>query len=204
MVHPSGGSSPLHQPQRSKKQQAAASAQSAAKRSHCRCSHGAAVDVVVLVVVLFAFGFLLVPYLRLFFNGLSVVGSSVLVELREESLAAPMVWLFVVLSFFVLSVAVSAVFLCAAGGRKCGDPNCRGLRNAAEFDVRIETEEHMKNSDCPDGNDGSGRLFFELNEKMAPPRGRAVLLFQEKCGCSVGRLVVNGPKKVRKLKKSAC
>lgn len=215
MVDPSGGNPPPYMPQRSKRQLAAASGLAAAKGSLCRCSHGAAADVVVLVVVLFAFGFLLVPYLRLFFSGLAFVGSSVLVELREEPLASPMVWLFVILGFFALSVAVFVAFLCSAGGRKCGSPNCRGLRNAAEFDVRIETEELMKNSDCPDGNDGSGRLFFELNEfhhreleaelrKMAPPRGRAILLFQEKCGCSVGKLVVNGPKKVRRLKKSAC
>ncbi|KAH0860801.1 hypothetical protein HID58_089062 [Brassica napus] len=39
-------------------------------------------------------------------------------------------------------------------------------------------------------------------KKMAPINGRAVLVFRAKCGCSVGRLEVPGPKKqLRKIKK---
>ncbi|CAN6864968.1 unnamed protein product [Brassica oleracea] len=38
-------------------------------------------------------------------------------------------------------------------------------------------------------------------KKMAPINGRAVLVFREKCGCSVGRLEVPGPKQQRKIKK---
>ncbi|CAN6802591.1 unnamed protein product [Brassica oleracea] len=39
-------------------------------------------------------------------------------------------------------------------------------------------------------------------KKMAPINGRAVLVFRAKCGCSVGRLEVPGPKKQqRKIKK---
>ncbi|KAL0647873.1 hypothetical protein Bca4012_046164 [Brassica carinata] len=44
------------------------------------------------------------------------------------------------------------------------------------------------------------RLEAEL-KKMAPINGRAVLVFREKCGCSVGRLEVPGPKQQRKIKK---
>jgi hypothetical protein len=36
---------------------------------------------------------------------------------------------------------------------------------------------------------------------MAPINGRAVLVLRGKCGCSVGRLEVPGPKKNRKIKK---
>ncbi|KAL2492437.1 Uncharacterized protein Adt_28065 [Abeliophyllum distichum] len=38
-------------------------------------------------------------------------------------------------------------------------------------------------------------------KKMAPPNGRAVLVFRARCGCSVGRMEVPGPKKSRKVKK---
>ncbi|CBI22233.3 unnamed protein product, partial [Vitis vinifera] len=38
-------------------------------------------------------------------------------------------------------------------------------------------------------------------KKMAPPNGRAVLVFRARCGCSVGRMEVPGPKKLRKFKK---
>ncbi|GMH26984.1 hypothetical protein Nepgr_028827 [Nepenthes gracilis] len=31
-------------------------------------------------------------------------------------------------------------------GQKCENPNCRGLRKAAEFDIQLETEEQLKNS----------------------------------------------------------
>ncbi|MQM05887.1 hypothetical protein Taro_038702 [Colocasia esculenta] len=205
------GNQLAQQSQRSRKK--SVTANTAKSSPPCHWSHGAAADVVILVAVLFAFGFLLLPYLQLFYHGLAGVGEAVLSELREESIG--MVWLFAVLCFFLLTVGVFVGFLCSTSDRKCSNPNCRGLRNAAEFDIVIETEERMKNSSCPDGKDGSGRLFFELNEghhkeleaelkKMAPPRGRAILLFQEKCGCSVGRLVVYGPKKIRKSLRYHC
>uniref|UniRef100_A0A1D1XHZ6 Uncharacterized protein At5g19025 n=1 Tax=Anthurium amnicola TaxID=1678845 RepID=A0A1D1XHZ6_9ARAE len=206
---PAAGNQLTHLSQRNKRKAGTANQ---VKSSPCHWSHGAAADVVVLVAVVFAFGFLLVPYLEMFYHGLAGVGSTVLTELRDEAGGAPLVWFFFVLGFFLVTVTVFVTFFCGTSGRKCSNPNCRGLRNAAEFDIMIETEERMKNSRCPDGKDGSGRLFFELNEghhreleaelkKMAPPRGRAILLFQEKCGCSVGRLVVKGPKKIRKVKK---
>ncbi|PPD78697.1 hypothetical protein GOBAR_DD24373 [Gossypium barbadense] len=59
------------------------------------------------------------------------------------------------------------------------------------------------------GLDGAKRGLFELPpdhhkeletelKKMPPVNGRAVLVFQARCGCSVGRLEVPGPKKQRK------
>lgn len=62
------------------------------------------------------------------------------------------------------------------------------------------------------GKDGVKKGVFELArdhhieleselKKMAPPNGEAVLVFRGRCGCSVGRMEVPGPKKSRKVKK---
>ncbi|KAF7129681.1 hypothetical protein RHSIM_Rhsim10G0032900 [Rhododendron simsii] len=90
--------------------------------------------------------------------------------------------------------------------RKCGRPGCRGLRMGAKFDIQLETEDSLKNSSGFLGRDGVKKGVFELAcdhhreleselKKMAPPNGRAVLLFRGRCGCSVGRMEVPGPRK---------
>lgn len=96
--------------------------------------------------------------------------------------------------------------------KKCDNPNCRGLRNAPEFDIKIETEDCLKALSNSGSGDGEESGFFELGEdynrelgaklkKMAPLNGRAVLIFRAKCGCSAGRMVVWGQKKTRKANK---
>ncbi|KAK4393120.1 hypothetical protein Sango_1782800 [Sesamum angolense] len=90
-------------------------------------------------------------------------------------------------------------------------PGCRGLTNAAEFDIQLETEESVKKSTCVSRNalkkglfelprDHHRELEAEL-KKMGTPNGRAVLVFRARCGCSVGRMEVLGPRKSRKVKK---
>lgn len=80
---------------------------------------------------------------------------------------------------------------------------------SAEFDIQLETEECMKNSSSTEAwsrtglfelpQDHQWELGAELN-KMAPPNGRAVL-FRFRCRCRVGKLVVPGLRRVRKIKK---
>ncbi|GFY84905.1 ribosomal protein L34e superfamily protein [Actinidia rufa] len=87
-----------------------------------------------------------------------------------------------------------------------------GLRKAAEFDIQIETEDCVVKNSSNLGRDCVKQGLFELHrdhhreleaelKKMAPPNGRAVLLFKARCGCSVGRMEVWGMKKPRKIKK---
>ncbi|KAA8547979.1 hypothetical protein F0562_004408 [Nyssa sinensis] len=113
------------------------------------------------------------------------------------------------LSILCAMIAILAITVCTS--RKCGKPGCPGLRKAAEFDIQLETEECVKNSsNLP--KDGVKKGLFELRldhhreletelKKMAPPNGRAVLVFRARCGCSVGRMEVPGQKKPRKVKK---
>jgi hypothetical protein len=129
---------------------------------------------------------------------------------REELMRAPVIYGSIVLSVFCFSIAVWGILMCTS--RKCGNSNCKGLRKAAEFDIQLETEECVKNSNSSGKDEGLKRGLFELPcdhhreleaelKKMAPPNGRAVLFFRARCGCSVGRLEVPGPKRQKKIKK---
>lgn len=187
---------------------------SAASRSNspssCRRhgSRSAAVDVVILIAVVGACGFLLFPYAKFIAVQLIENVGPVTSVIKEEFSEAPLIYGSIGLSVCFAACAMLALVACL--DRKCGNPNCRGLRKAAEFDIQLETEECVKNSTV---KEDSERLLFELPtnqhreleaelKKMAPPNGRAVLVFRARCGCSVGRLEVPGPKKQpRKIKK---
>ncbi|KAH7554575.1 hypothetical protein JRO89_XS12G0238200 [Xanthoceras sorbifolium] len=181
-------------------------------------SASAAVDVIILIAVVSACGFLLFPYFKTVSVNSIQVSAAVFHLVKLELVGNPIVYGSIAISVSCVTVAAWVVLLCTT--RKCGNPNCKGLRKAAEFDIQLETEECVKNS-SPSVKDGSGgggggggvkRGLFELPrdhhreleaelKKMAPPNGRAVLIFRARCGCSVGRLEVPGPKKQRKIKK---
>ncbi|XP_062106641.1 uncharacterized protein At5g19025 [Humulus lupulus] len=174
----------------------------------CDRSRSAVVDVVILIAVVFACGFLILPSLKFLFFEASEIFGIIMDVLKEEVSQAPLIYGSVGLS--ICSAALAAWGVLACTSRKCGNPNCKGLRKAAEFDIQLETEECVKNS-ASMVKDGVKKGLFELPrdhhreleaelKKMAPPNGRAVLVFRARCGCSVGRLEVPGPKK-RKIKK---
>lgn len=167
------------------------------------------VDICILIAVLSACGFLLFPYLKFFSSGLSDFWKTTLDIAGEElGIITSGTCVIIGIGFLVAcSVLYLAVDFCA--GQKCDNPNCRGLRNAPEFDIKIETESCLK---ILNNSNGVESGFFELGEdynrelgaklkKMAPLNGRAVLIFRSKCGCSAGRMVVWGQKKSRKVKK---
>lgn len=176
----------------------------------CHRSRSAAVDVLILVVVMGACGFLLFPYIKLFYlKSVELVGT-IFYLMREELSRAPLIYACTAISILCTVIAAWGILACMSN--KCGKPNCQGLRKAAEFDIQLETEDCVKNSSAL-VKDGVKRGLFELPrnhhreleaelKKMAPPNGRAVLVFRARCGCSVGRLEVPGPtKKQRKIKK---
>ncbi|XP_068643282.1 uncharacterized protein At5g19025-like [Aristolochia californica] len=193
-----------HQFQRHKKQ---ANQSSLLKMSPCEGSHLAALDIFILIAVLGSCGFLVFPYVKLFCLGIAQFGTITVLTVRSEVVQAPMVYAFLGLSFLFAATAIWGIFFCT--GKKCDNPNCRGLRKAAEFDIQLETEECTKNSSS---KTDEAKGLFELGEghhreleaelkKMAPPNGRAVLVFRARCGCAVGKLQVWGPKKLKKIKK---
>ncbi|XP_057481756.1 uncharacterized protein At5g19025-like [Actinidia eriantha] len=175
----------------------------------CRQSRSAAIDVLILIAVVGACGFLLFPHVKLLTSHTIQIFRNLIVVVREEVLGAPMIYGCLGLSISCAVIAALAITVCTT--RKCGKPGCRGLRKAAEFDIQLETEECVKGSSGL-GKDGVKKGVFELQrdhhreleselKKMAPPNGRAVLLFRARCGCSVGRMEVPGTKKSRKVKK---
>ncbi|KAJ6734722.1 hypothetical protein OIU79_001898 [Salix purpurea] len=176
----------------------------------CDRSRSAVIDVVILVAVIGACGFLLFPYIKLVTLGLIEFVAAIHYVVKEEVMRNPVIFGSIGISTFCVAIVAWIVILCTT--RKCGNPNCKGLRKAAEFDIQLETEECVKNSNGTLVKDGLKRGLFELPrdhhreleaelKKMAPTNGRAVLVFRARCGCSVGRLEVPGTKKPKKIKK---
>nr|KJB25048.1 hypothetical protein B456_004G175400 [Gossypium raimondii] len=172
----------------SRKQKVSTYLPSSLKIPSCERSRSAAIDVFILIAVITTSAFYL---------------------FKEEIVRTLMIYASIGLDFSCAAIATSILLLCT--NRKCRNPNCRGLRKAAEFDIQLETEECVKNSNTL-VKDGAKRGLFELPldhhkelktelKKISPVNGRAVLVFQARCGCSVGRLEVPGPKKQRKVKK---
>ncbi|KAL0343873.1 UNVERIFIED_CONTAM: hypothetical protein Sangu_1274700 [Sesamum angustifolium] len=160
----------------------------------CEQSRYAVIDVVILIAVIGACGFLLYPYARVLAHKTIELGEEV-VEVDSASCFA----------------AMALVGDHGLYGIDVGNRAAVGLTNAAEFDIQLETEESVKKSTCVSRNalkkglfelprDHHRELEAEL-KKMAPPNGRAVLVFRARCGCSVGRMEVLGPRKSRKVKK---
>ncbi|MED6209908.1 hypothetical protein PIB30_059209 [Stylosanthes scabra] len=188
----------------------------------CDRSRLAIVDVVIFIAVMSAILYLFFPYIELLIVTSIRVSKVVFCVMKEEFLVAPSIYIAIVMSIVCAALATWGVVACTS--RKCGNPNCKGLRKAAEFDIQLETEDCVKNSGsaikdgCTGGGGGSAgagikKGLFELPrdhhreleaelKKMAPINGRAVLVLRARCGCSVGRLEVPGPKKhPRKIKK---
>ncbi|XP_074307307.1 uncharacterized protein At5g19025 [Silene latifolia] len=166
-------------------------------------------DLLILILVLISSTFLLTSYLSYLFTSLSLLLPSIPVSLPPFSSSAAIA---AALSAFF---AVSAAALCRRP-RRCANPACKGLTKALEFDLQLQTEDSLSNG-AAGNNDVVERLPWkggsESNpdyeclraelRKMAPPNGRAVLLFRAKCGCPVAKLVGWGPKKGRKGSKKA-
>ncbi|KAK4388522.1 hypothetical protein Sango_2458800 [Sesamum angolense] len=88
-----------------------------------------------------------------------------------------------------------------AMSRRCGKNGCKELKKAMEFDLQLQGEELLRmgdgNKEVKDVNELPWRGGTEDNpdyeclraelRKMAPPNGRAVLLFCLNCGCPISK-----------------
>nr|XP_043614287.1 uncharacterized protein At5g19025-like [Erigeron canadensis] len=185
--------------------------------STCEQSSSALIDLIILIAVIGSCGFLIYPYVKLLFNGTLGFLETIIFVVKDEVLDAPLIYGCLCLSILSASMAVLAITICTS--HKCGKPGCRGLNKAAEFDIQLESDNSPTNSSSSNGTSNLGRIglkkgLFELPrdyhkeleaelKKMAPVNGRAVLVFRAKCGCSLGRMEVPGPKKNnnKKIKK---
>ncbi|XP_010546828.1 PREDICTED: uncharacterized protein At5g19025 [Tarenaya hassleriana] len=194
----------------------------------CKHSPFATLDVLILILVLFSGAFLLSSYLSYLFHSLSLLSShfpsfslslSSLTPLifsdhdkaDDPSGIPPASYIFAFAVFFAASIAFLDL-CCGPRSRKCQNPKCKGLKKAMEFDLQLQTEECVKSRAAKEidrlpwkggseSNSDYECLRAELR-KMAPPNGRAVLLFRSRCGCPVAKLEGWGPKRGRRHKKS--
>ncbi|KAL8528341.1 hypothetical protein ACS0TY_005957 [Phlomoides rotata] len=172
----------------------------------CDQSRSAIIDVIILFTVIGACGFLFYPSVKILGQKSIELTEEVVDVVIEEIVRAPLVFGCLGLSVFFAVMALVAITVCT--DRRCGKIGCLGLRKAAEFDIQLETEDSVKKSNFQAKNalkkglfqlprDHHKELEAEL-KKMAPPNGRAVLVFRARCGCSVGRMEVPGPRRTRK------
>ncbi|KAI3784840.1 hypothetical protein L1987_43946 [Smallanthus sonchifolius] len=180
--------------------------------SSCEQSPSALIDLIILIAVIGACGFLVYPYANLLFFQSFEFLKAIFFIVKDDVLEAPMIYGCLGLSIFSASMAVLAITICTS--QKCGKPGCRGLHKAAEFDIQLETCNSLTISSSSNGGGNLRKIglkkgLFELPrdyhkeleaelKKMAPVNGRAVLVFRARCGCSVGRMEVPGPKKNHK------
>ncbi|KAI3716482.1 hypothetical protein L1987_67393 [Smallanthus sonchifolius] len=169
------------------------------------------IDILMLILVLGCIGFLIRPYINSIYHySLAILPliTEVIADLISDAPIAYVIGLIAVFSGVIASIAVWEIF--ELKSRKCGKPDCKGLRNAVEFDIQLESEECIKYSLSKRAS-GYGVRQLELGKdhkeleaelkKMAPVNGRTVLIFRAPCGCPAGKLEVWGPKRVRRLKK---
>ncbi|KAL6563439.1 hypothetical protein OROGR_002398 [Orobanche gracilis] len=173
----------------------------------CHRSPLAALDFIILLIVLASLAFLILPYFKFFFYELLPVLNGFIIDLIIDDPLPYFIGFIFALLGLILAVLVDARL------RRCGNPHCKGLRRSVEYDIQLETENCVKYSPQPlDGFlDNNEAVQMELGQdleeleaelkKMAPVNGRTVLIFRSPCGCPAGRLEVWGHKKVRRIKK---
>ncbi|PIA24763.1 hypothetical protein AQUCO_35100001v1 [Aquilegia coerulea] len=182
----------------------------------CKHSPSATLDILILILVLFSCTFLIISYFTYIFQSLSQILPPLFLSHSSSFHQFPVFYILGFLIFFTISI-VTVEICFSYRSRKCEKPGCKGLKKALEFDIKLETEESLKKSETSSSslskeidslpwkggtpsNPDYECLRSELR-KMAPPNGRAVLLFRAKCGCPVAKLEAWGAKRGRKHKK---
>ncbi|KAI3688344.1 hypothetical protein L1987_82056 [Smallanthus sonchifolius] len=178
----------------------------------CDQSLFAALDILMLILVLGSIGFLITPCVNTIYHESIQFLPLVFEAIGDITSDAPpiayVVGLVAAFSGVIASIAVWEIL--EVKSRKCGKPGCKGLRKAVEFDIQLESEERVKYLSAGRTTDyGLKALEFgkdhkELEaelKKMAPVNGRTVLIFRASCGCTAGKLEVWGAKRIRRIKK---
>lgn len=194
----------------------------------CKHSPSATLDLLILVPVLFSCAFLIISSVAHLARALSLLLLPLLHPLATSFHDAPLPYL----ACFFLPLLLAAAIIAAVelshrarhwwpfwSRRRCGNPGCRGLRKAFEFDVQFQTEEALRSP--PDaaaaalwkeidglpwkggqqGNNPDYECLRAELRRLAPPNGRAVLLFRSRCGCPIAKLEGWALKRGRRYKK---
>nr|XP_010938747.2 LOW QUALITY PROTEIN: uncharacterized protein At5g19025 [Elaeis guineensis] len=192
----------------------------------CRHSPAATLDLLILVLVLFSCAFLIISSVSHLARALSLLLLPLLRPLAASFHATPLPYLAAFFLPLLLAAAVIAAVELSHRAhpwwpfwrrRRCGNPRCRGLRKAFEFDVQFQTEEVLRSPPAAaalwkeidglpwKGGAGGNNPDYECLRtelrRLAPPNGRAVLLFRSRCGCPIAKLEGWAPKRGRRHKK---
>ncbi|KQK06457.1 hypothetical protein BRADI_2g26450v3 [Brachypodium distachyon] len=197
--------------------------------SSCRHTPSSAtLDLLILLLVLFSLAFLLASSLAHVSRSLSPLLASPPAAAALASAAAALPYLAAGLPYLAAgAVLAGAAFLSCRRlpRRRCRNPRCRGLRKALEFDVQLQTEDAVRAGAGSTVGGADAAMWREIEalpwkggqsgnnpdyeclraelRRMAPPNGRAVLLFRNRCGCPVAKLEGWGtPKSKRRNKNS--
>eukprot|EP00250_Pteridium_aquilinum_P008927 c18312_g1_i1 orf=760-1509(-) len=192
-------------------------ASSSSSPPSCDKSSAAAVDIIILILVLGACGFLFTPYFKYLCTEAAEILPLTLIFIGEVVYQAPIAYIVAAVAMFLLVLVAWELIQYKA--RKCDNPKCRGLRKAVEFDIQLESEKCVKSMSSSSSSPSSSSFSHEVPwkgsvelghdhkeleaelKRMAPPNGRAVLVFRSPCGCPTARMEVWGAKKPRKSKK---
>ncbi|KAI4311232.1 hypothetical protein MLD38_036142 [Melastoma candidum] len=181
------------------------------------CQHSL-VDVLFLILLLLSSSFLISSVLSYLSRSLSLLFPSLIPSPSSLSFSLSLsfspFFLLSFLAFFVLAVFSSLLLSLPRSRRRCHRPSCKALKRALEFDLQLQSEDQLRSGKAPveaverlpwkggtENNPNYECLRAELR-KMAPVNGRAVLLFREKCGCPIAKLVGWGPKRAAGSKKN--
>ncbi|XP_028055178.1 uncharacterized protein At5g19025-like [Camellia sinensis] len=179
----------------------------------CKHSPSATLDILILILILGLFSgtFLITSYFSYIFQSLSLLLPP-LSHSSPSSSSSAVIYLIGFLLFFIL-VFVFFEICCGYRSRTCENPRCKALKKAMEFDLQLQAEECLRSAatavreidELPwkggsEGNPDYECLRAELR-KMAPPNGRAVLLFRARCGYPIAKLKDWGAKRGRRHKK---
>ncbi|MFS7907611.1 hypothetical protein Hanom_Chr01g00073351 [Helianthus anomalus] len=174
----------------------------------CDKSSFAALDILMLILVLGALGFLIIPYVNILYHEFLEILPLFIEVIQEIVVDAPIAYVIGVIAAVSGVIATIAAWeILEVKSRKCGKPRCKGLRKAVEFDIQLEPEECVRymaiaENDVKPLELGQDHKELEAElKKMAPVNGRTVLIFRAPCGCPAGRLEVWGSKRVRRIKK---
>ncbi|KAH8952420.1 hypothetical protein BDL97_09G084000 [Sphagnum fallax] len=171
-------------------------------------SSGAVIDIIILISVLGSCGFLFTPYFTFIIGQMGEVLPGLFILIGEVIYQAPVAYALGVFLFFIAVVGAYGIY--EYRSRRCDNPHCRGLRKAMELDIQLETEQCVRTSlpiahELPwNGGVELGQDPKELEaelRRMAPPNGRAILIFRAPCGCPTARFEAWGSKKARRSKK---
>ncbi|KAL2652268.1 hypothetical protein R1flu_020396 [Riccia fluitans] len=108
----------------------------------CDQSSAAALDIIILLLVLGACGFLFTPYFKYVAHEAAEVLPVTFLIIGEVIYQAPVAYAAGAIIMFLSLIGAWEIYQYKS--RRCDNPYCRGLRKAVELDIQLQTEQCVK------------------------------------------------------------